>query len=213
MLVAEMSENPPAHDLLPELDESDLLLRLRKREPDAFESMVRAFGGRMLSAIRRILPIEADALDALQDAFFSAFKALDRFQAGARFSTWLHRIAINAALMKLRTRMRKREASIEDLLPRYLDDGHPVEAPQPWTADEPDSPLEREEIRVLVRQAIETLPDNYRTVLVLRDIEELSTLETAETLGLTESVVKVRLHRARQALRTLLDARMRERRP
>ena len=133
----------------------------------------------------------------------NAFKSLDRFEGNAKLSTWLHRIVVNAALMRLRTRKRKPEQSIESMLPSFLEDGHHEERFQSW--EEPvDKTLEREENRELVRQQIDALPEGYRTVLVLRDIEGLDTEETANVLGLSVNATKIRLHRARQALRTLL---------
>ena len=189
--------------------EADLVARLRAGSDAAYEELVRAQGARLLAVARRLLRSEEDARDAVQDAFISAFRAIDRFEGGSRLSTWLHRIVVNAALMKLRSQQRKPETSIEDLLPRFLEDGHFAEPPAEWqqTADQA---LERHETRELVRQAIDGLPENYRTVLLLRDIEELDTAETAEALGVTANAVKIRLHRARQALRGQLDEHMRE---
>lgn len=189
-------------------DECTLLERLRAGEDGAFQTLVTDFGGPMLAAARRILGNEADAQDAVQDAFLSAFRGLDGFDGNSRLSTWLHRIVINASLMKIRTRRRKPERAIEDLLPRYLEDGHRADVAPAWT-ETPDSFLQRDEMRQLVRLCIDQLPENYRTVLLLRDIEELDTQETAQTLGLSEGVVKTRLHRARQALRALIDPAMR----
>ncbi|MGH9371437.1 MAG: sigma-70 family RNA polymerase sigma factor, partial [Vicinamibacterales bacterium] len=117
---------------------------------------------------------------------------------------WLHRVAINAALMRLRTRRRRPEEPLEPLLPSYQDDGHHVEQFRSW--DEPaDDALARRRRHALVRASIDRLPENYRTVLLLRDIEEVGTEETAAMLGISVNAVKIRLHRARQALRTLLD--------
>ena len=128
-------------------------------------------------------------------------------------STWLHRIAVNAALMKLRSRRRHPEDSIEDLLPKYTEDGHREDGHQgnltkPWK--EPEGLLQRQETRSLVRECIDRLPKTYRTVLLLRDIEELDTEEAAQLIGISPNAVKIRLHRARQALRTLLDPHFRE---
>ena len=110
--------------------------------------------------------------------------------------------------MKLRTRRRKPEQSIEDLLPAFQPDGHHVERFQAW--NEPaDLAVSRAEVSAIVRKAIDQLPDGYRIVLLLRDIEEKDTAETAAILGLTPNAVKIRLHRARQALRTLLDPHFR----
>jgi RNA polymerase sigma-70 factor (ECF subfamily) len=184
-------------------DEATLIAQLRAGDEAAFEQVVRAYGGRLLAVARRIVGTEEDARDVVQDAFLNAFRSLDRFEGNAKLSTWLHRIVVNAALMKLRTRKRKPEQSIETLLPAFLDDGHHEERFQSW--DEPvDKLMERAENRELVRKQIDALPEGYRTVLVLRDIEGLDTEETAKVLGLSVNAAKIRLHRARQALRTLL---------
>jgi RNA polymerase sigma-70 factor, ECF subfamily len=185
-------------------DEALLVGRLRDSDPEAFETVVREYGGRMLAAARRLLGTEEDARDAVQEAFLAAFKSIHSFAGAARLSTWLHRIVVNAALMKLRSRRRRREDSIEDLLPRFRDDGCWSESPATWDMPS-DGVLERRETRAVVRRAIERLPASYRTVLMLRDIEELDTDETATALGTTHNAVKIRLHRARQALKTLLD--------
>ena len=178
--------------------------RLRAGEAEAFESLLREQAPRLLRVARRFLRDEEDARDAVQDAFVSAFKSLDRFEAGSSISTWLHRIVINASLMKLRTKRRHPEESIEHLLPRFAEDGHQVTPSTEWTMSAEDL-IQRTETRDLVRRSIDQLPDTYRVVLLLRDIEELSTDETARQLDITPTAVKVRLHRARQALRALLD--------
>jgi RNA polymerase sigma-70 factor (ECF subfamily) len=184
-------------------DEAELIAQLRAGDQAAFEHVVRTYGGRLLAVTRRIVGTEEDARDVVQDAFMNAFKSLDRFEGNAKLSTWLHRIAVNAALMKLRTRKRKPEQSIETMLPAFLDDGHHEERFKSW--EEPvDKAMERAETRQLVREKIDELPESYRTVLVLRDIEGLDTEETAKMLGLSVNATKIRLHRARQALRTML---------
>ena len=192
---------------LPGREERSFLAALRARDPEAVERLVRTESPRLLGVARRLLRNEADARDAVQDAFLSALQGLERFEGGSTLATWLHRIVVNAALMKLRSRRRKPEASIEDLLPSFLEDGHHTVHPSPWEAA--DSLIERREVRELVRGSIDRLPDRYRTVLLLRDIEELDTAAVARVLGVTKAAVKVRLHRARQALRTLLDRGLR----
>lgn len=192
-------------------EDEALLSRLRSGEAAAFEELVRVETGRLLAVTRRILPTEEDARDAVQDAFLFAFRSLDRFQGHSRLSTWLHRIAVNAALMRLRTRRRKREEPLEPLLPTYLDDGHHAERFASWV--DPADLIERAENKALVRRLIGELPDGYRTVLLLRDIEGLDTEETAKLLETTPNAVKVRLHRARQALRTLLAPHFRKEKP
>jgi RNA polymerase sigma-70 factor (ECF subfamily) len=185
-------------------EEADLVAALRNNDAVAYEALVRQHLPRLLVVTRRILGNKDDARDAVQDAFVSAFKGIASFDGDSRLATWLHRIAVNAALMKLRSRRRRPEQSIESLLPRFLDDGHQADPPAPW-ADNAHDLLARRETREQVRAAIDRLPESYRTVLLLRDIEELDTEETARLLGVNDGVVKTRLHRARQALRTLLD--------
>jgi RNA polymerase sigma-70 factor (ECF subfamily) len=188
------------------VDETALVAALRDGHEWAFEAMVRVYGGRLLAVARRLTRIDEDAQDVVQSAYLNAFRALPDFAGTAQLSTWLHRIVVNTALMKLRSRRRKPEESIEDLLPAFREDGHHVEQVTEWSAPA-DRLLEREETRAVVRACIDELPDSYRVVLILRDIEELSTQETAERLAMTPTAVKVRLHRARQALCTLLRSR------
>jgi RNA polymerase sigma-70 factor (ECF subfamily) len=174
----------------------------RASETSDFESLVRSNAPRMLATARRLLRDEEEARDAVQDAFHSAFRALARFEGRARVSTWLHRIAVNAALIRLRKRARRPELSIDALLPRFDERGRRIDPAEPALC--PDGRLLARETRERVRAAIARLPESSRTVLLLRDIEELDTAEVARLLGITTAAVKTRLHRARQALRTLL---------
>jgi RNA polymerase sigma-70 factor (ECF subfamily) len=183
--------------------DADLLARLRAGDEAAYEDLVRRETRHLLAVARRLLRNEEDAQDAVQQAFLSAFKALPSFNGQSRLTTWLHKIVANAALMKLRTRGRRPEESVEDLLPSFLEDGHHAERFNEWGLPA-DIRMVRQETRARVRTTIERLPETYRTVLMLRDIEEFSTEETAEALGITATAVKVRLHRARQALLKLL---------
>jgi RNA polymerase sigma-70 factor (ECF subfamily) len=180
-----------------------LLAWLRAGDEAAYEELVRRETRHLLAVARRLLRNEEDAQDAVQQAFLSAFRALPSFNAQSRLTTWLHKIVANAALMKLRTSGRHPEERIEDLLPAFLEDGHHAERFSEWALPA-DLRLVRHETRARVRMAIERLPETYRSVLMLRDIEELSTEEAAEALGITATAVKVRLHRARQALLKLL---------
>ncbi len=182
--------------------DTTLVARLRNGDGEAFDEMTRRYAGRMLAVARRMLRSDEDARDAVQEAFVSAFKSRDRFEGHAKVSTWLHRIVVNAALMRLRTRKRKPEQSIDDLLPNFDETGHFAAEVAP--PDLPSDALERRELRAIVRRCIDRLPDSYRAVVLLRDIEELDADETAAVLGITTSAVKSRLHRARQALQTLL---------
>jgi RNA polymerase sigma-70 factor (ECF subfamily) len=185
------------------VDDQALLTALRAGHEWAFETMVRLYGGRLLAVARRFTRNDEDAQDVLQSAYLSAFRALNDFEGACQLSTWLHRIVVNTALMKLRSRRRKPEESIDALLPSFQEDGHHVEQFSEWSTPA-DQLMERKETRATVRECIEQLPENYRAVLKLRDIEELSTQEVAGMLAMTPTAVKVRLHRARQALSTLL---------
>lgn len=204
-----MSDATPVPVHSPE--DAALLRRLRAGEDTAYTELVRRYGGRLLAVATRLLRSEDDARDALQDAFISAFRAIHSFEGNSKLSTWLHRIVVNAALMKLRAKTRKREVSIDDLQPRFDEDGQHLEDPAEWRAPEQLGELERQEARKLVRKFIDELPEDYRTVLLLRDIEELNTQETADVLGVTPNAAKIRLHRARHALRAKLDPHMRKR--
>ncbi|HET8798828.1 MAG TPA: sigma-70 family RNA polymerase sigma factor [Thermoanaerobaculia bacterium] len=191
-----------------EIAEAALVMRLQSGDPAAFEILVRRQTPVLLRVARRLMRSEEDARDAVQDAFVAAFKGIGNFGANAQLSTWLHRIVINACLMRLRTKRRRREEDIEEYLPRFREDGHQVTPSQQWN-ETAETILARTELCGVVRTAIDQLPDPYREVLLLRDIEELSTEETATLLGVTSNAVKIRLHRARQALRCLLDPYMR----
>ena len=136
----------------------------------------------MLAVARRFLNDEEAARDAVQDAFLSAFRGIQRFDGQAQLSTWLHRIVVNAALMRIRTRQRRPEQSIEPMLPVFAEDGHHAETVVSWT-ESGEHVLEQKETRALVRAAIAELPEAYRAVLLMRDIEGLSTREAADLVG------------------------------
>jgi len=185
-------------------DEGRLLADLRAGEPSAYEALVRHHGGRLLSMARRFLRNEDDSAEAVQEAFLSAFRSLHTFGGQSSLGTWLHRIVVNVSLMKLRAQSRWREVPLDDLLPTFDETGHHKRPVRPWPEPAP-ALVARQEMRGRVRACIDRLPDAYRTVLLLRDIEELDTEQAAEQLGISPGAVKTRLHRARQALRTLLE--------
>jgi RNA polymerase sigma-70 factor (ECF subfamily) len=185
-------------------DEATLIDALRRRDQSAFMRLVTEYGPRMRAVIHRYLRSDADADDALQDAFISAARAIDRFNRESSLSTWLHTIAVRAALMKLRSKKRLvDETGIDPLLPQFNIVGHRV--PTTSTLDGAAQELQTRQTQELVRDQIDKLPEMYRAVLLARDIEELSTQEASDALGLSEAALKTRLHRARGALRTLLE--------
>ena len=195
--------------LAEEQAEAALLAGLRAGSDAAYETLVRETSGRLLAVARRIVGTDEEARDVLQEAYLSAFKALDRFEANARLSTWLHRITVNACLMKLRSARRRPTSSLDELLPRFDDTGHQAEPADAWN-DDAEAAIDAPNVRARVRSCIEKLPDSYRAVLICRDIEEMDTAETAKALGLSAENVKTRLHRARQALKTLIERECKE---
>jgi RNA polymerase sigma-70 factor (ECF subfamily) len=190
--------------------EGDLVARLQRGDEAGYDVLVRQYGGAMLAVARRMLRNEDDAHEALQDAFLQAFRAIQHFRKEARLSTWLHRIVVNAALMRLRSASRRPEVRIDELLPQFDAEGQHAESIRPLPLSV-DAALESAEIRAQVRACIAELPEQYRAVVVLRDLQELSTAEAASLLGISENAVKIRLHRAHQALRTLVTRQLSER--
>ena len=184
-------------------DDEALLAGLRAGDAASYEVLVRTHGGRMLAVARRFLRNEADARDCVQDAFLLAFRQIHTFEGRSSVGTWLHRIVVNAALMKIRARLGQREESLDGLLPEFDAMGNRLERSAP-IGPPADILVQRREVRDLVRQSIDRLPEGYRTVLILRDIEGYDTEETARLLDMTPGNVKARLHRARAALKTLI---------
>jgi RNA polymerase sigma-70 factor (ECF subfamily) len=191
-------------------DDPDLLQRLRAQDPAAFETLLRASAPRLLATARRFLKDDARAHDALQDAFLQAYNALPAFEARSSLATWLHAITVRVCLMRLRSARAHPESSLDALLPTFSKDGHRQNVGPSWR---PPNPLEQAEEHALLHAAIDKLPADFRNVLLLRNIEELTTQEAAALLAISEPLVKTRLHRARQALRTLLDPHFRKDRP
>jgi RNA polymerase sigma-70 factor (ECF subfamily) len=186
--------------------ESDvaLLARLRTGDGESFDTIVRRYRGCLMATARRMLGNDHDAQDAVQEAFSSAFMSIGSFRGEASISTWLHRIVANAALMQLRRRRRCAEVAIEDLAPPF--EAHASAA---WAAELPhrtsEQRSEAREMRAALKRSIDQLRPIYRSVLWLRDIEDLSISEVAAILKLNVNTVKIRLRRARQALKSLLD--------
>ncbi|MEM7228920.1 MAG: sigma-70 family RNA polymerase sigma factor [Planctomycetota bacterium] len=185
-------------------DQDALLEGLRAEDDDAATHFVSTHSGRMLSTARRILGDEHDAHDAVQDAFISAFRAINDFDGRSQLGTWLHRIVVNAALGRLRKRKRTNERRIEDLQPRFDDTGKRVVSLESWTPGE-ESKIAVDERQQAVRRALDELPPDFREIVILRDVIGMDTATTAQQLDISEPAVKTRLHRARLALRELLQ--------
>jgi RNA polymerase sigma-70 factor (ECF subfamily) len=184
--------------------EAELVAALREGDAAAYTQLVRQLGGRAYAVALRFLRNEADAEDCVQEAFLHAFRSLESFEGRSSLATWFHRIVVNDSLMRLRSSRRRPEHSIEQLLPQF--DSVNTRVEPTWRFEESvDSMVERRETRMLVRHSIDRLPESYRTVLLLRDIEGVSTREAATLLGKSPAAVKIMLHRARAALKKLLE--------
>jgi RNA polymerase sigma-70 factor (ECF subfamily) len=179
----------------PPVNEGELLDRLRAGDEQVWEELVQRYAGPLHAVTRRYLRCNEDRADAVQDTFLAAFRALDSFQGECKLWTWLYRIVVNVSLMKLRCQARRRFVSLDTL--SFAPAGSGLAAFFARVAGE--------ETRDQVRACIERLPASYRSVVLLRHVEELDTVRAAERLGISAEAVKTRLHRARQALRRLLE--------
>ena len=168
---------------------------------NAFSDLVRHYDRRIFRMAKQITQNDDDAEDVLQESFLKAYSHLDDFQGNSRFYTWLVRIAVNEALMKLRKRRSDKTVPLDE--PIDTGEDEVVREIAVWD-ENPEQRYSREELGALLDEAIQTLKPAYRTVFILRDIEELSIEETAEALGLSISAVKSRLLRARLQLREKL---------
>jgi RNA polymerase sigma-70 factor (ECF subfamily) len=187
---------------MPDFDDTELLARLKAGDQSAYARLVEDNASAIYRLALRMMGNEADAEDVLQETFLSAFRSIDRFEGRSSLSTWLYRIASNAALMRLR-RNEPEQVSVDEPVER--DDGESMPRQFFDFCCLPEEDLLREEAREQMKQAIDDLPPILRSVFVLRDIEGLSTAETAEALDLSESAVKSRLMRARLKLRDELS--------
>ncbi|HVR62797.1 MAG TPA: sigma-70 family RNA polymerase sigma factor [Polyangia bacterium] len=190
--------------------ESDMALVERARNKDfaAFEELVGRYEDKVFRLAYRFVRNESEAKEILQDTFLSIWRKLDTFKGDAQFSSWVYRVAANAALMRLRSQRRHPEVSTEDLPAGFLDQqqyGQILSPGDNW-ARRPDDELQSDELRRHIQAAADALPEIYRTVFLVRDVEGLSTEETAEMLGISVPTVKTRLHRARMALRQSIAA-------
>jgi len=189
----------------PEIEDVELVRRVKAGDDTGFELLVRRHGGRMLAVARRITGNEADAHDCLQEALLKCFTKLDRFEGRAGLGTWLHRIVVNISLMRLRSRERAREDALDVLMPEFDQQGMRLDDAPLAETKEIEMIYEQGQTQAAVRVAIDRLPPEYRAIVIARDIEQMSTAETAEVLDISTASVKTRLHRARAALKRLLD--------
>ncbi len=183
-------------------NETTLLDEARSGNGEAFATLVNHYNKNVFRLAVNITRNREDAEDVLQQALFKAYANIERFRGGSRFYTWLVRIALNEALMKLRKRRSGRQVSLDQLI--ETDDQSLVRKQTVEWRDDPYKRYARRELQRSLQEAIENLDENSREVLLLRDIENYSTQETAEKLGVSMTTVKARLRRARTNLRSRL---------
>ena len=186
--------------------DEQLIARIRQHDNGALEQLVSRYEARVYNLAYRMLGNRDDAEDVLQDTFLNVVRGLGKFKGKSSFSTWLYRVAANAALTRIRQRSRREKSEGE-----FLDDVYAVRQAAhsgmtltDWSSN-PSTRLLDDEARSEMNQAIDELPDIYRAVFVLRDVEGLPAAEVAEVLGLSVAAVKSRLHRARLYLRNRLS--------
>jgi len=181
-----------------------LVEALRREDPEAPEQLVETYGDRVYRLALRITGSNEDAEEAAQDALWTAARKISTFKGESAFGSWLYRIAANAAYQKLRARKSKaHEIAIDDVLPTFDDDGRHFEPMADWS-DRVDEQALQGELRRVLGDAIDRLPPDYRTALVLHDVEGLSNPDIAEALGISLPAVKSRVHRSRLFVRKSL---------
>jgi RNA polymerase sigma-70 factor, ECF subfamily len=191
-------EKPPPFD--PHPSDEELVRRITAGETALFEQVMRRHNRKMFRAVRSILRDSAEVEDVIQQAYLSAYTHLGSFAGNAKLSTWLLRIAVNEALGRLR---RARRQHLVELRP---DDGEEGAMSKSTTGMTPEQACSDRELASIIESAVDALPDRYRSVFMFRQIEGLSTAETAAVLEITPDVVKTRLHRARSLLHGRLAA-------
>ena len=183
--------------------DADLVAALRAEEPEAAERLVERFGDRVYRLAMRITGSREDAEEAAQDALWTAARKIGMFKGESAFGSWIYRITANAAYQKLRTRRQKSaEIAMDDVLPA-LDPERHFEPMDDWSNRVDERALQGE-LRQVLQEAIDGLPDEYRTALVMHDVEGLSNPDIAETLGISLPAVKSRVHRSRLWVRKQL---------
>jgi RNA polymerase sigma-70 factor, ECF subfamily len=183
------------------LSDEEVVARVLAGETGTFEIIMRRYNQRLYRVARAILRNDGEAEDVMQDAYVRAYEHLDQFAGRAKFSTWLTRIAVHEALARQHRRNR-----YQDLEPMSEQEGDPMDRFASLALN-PEQQAANSELRRLLEEAVEKLPDAYRAIFILRDVEDMSTTDAADALEITEENVKVRLHRARALLRKSLYAR------
>ncbi len=187
--------------MTPEMTESELVAGLRNKDARSFEELISRFSEKVLHLAMRLTRNEADAEEVVQEVFLSVFRRIELFEGKAALSSWIYRITANTAFMRLRKRKQHAAVSMEDVQPMVRES---------WTSgrsDEADTTYlsTRHELRAALQQAVERLPEEYRMIFVMRDVDGLSNEEVGDVLGMSVAAVKSRLHRSRLMLRKKLE--------
>jgi RNA polymerase sigma-70 factor (ECF subfamily) len=195
------NDTEPVHEgeEQPPMDDAEVIERVCAGEIELFEVVMRRYNQRIYRTVRSILRDDDEAVDVMQEAYLNAYSHLRDFSGRARFSTWLTRIAVHEAFARLRRRRR-----LEPLEDSDSEDLMTSQTPGP------DERASDGELRAFMEEAVDTLPETFRTTFMLRAVEHLSVAETAEVLGIPEETVKTRHHRARERLQNALTERVGE---
>lgn len=182
--------------------DQELVERVRAGDSGSFELLMRRYNQRLYRIVRSVVRDDSEAEDILQDAWVRAYGHLEQFEGRASFPTWVSRIAFNEALA--RARKSRRWAPLEDSGGNIMPEANRRRS----SAETPETQVIRDQLGAILQSAVDSLPETYRVVFVLREIEQLNTNETAESLGISEEAVKTRLHRSRALLRREVTDRM-----
>ena len=189
-------------------DDSALIERLKVGDQEALEALFNLYSPKLYNVTHRILGDVADTQEIIQDVFWTAYRKAKTFRGNSQFSTWLYRLTINAALGRIRRSKKNKEVEYEEFLPKFQEDGHHLVRPVVDWSNTLDENYAKQELRQLLKEALDQLKPIDKSVVVLSDLQGMSDKEIAATLGVTVSAVKTRLHRARLFLRGKLAVQL-----
>ncbi len=190
------------------LDEKEIVEALKVGDEGAFRHLIANYSARLMRKAEQMLGCREDAHECVQECFLQVYRKISDFRGEAGLYTWMHRILVNNCLMKIRKRKRQNMVSIDTLMPEFDENNCRIE-PLWQELLSAEELLSRRETRSAVQSGISSLPDDYRLILILRDIEGYTTAEAAQVLSISESAAKVRLHRSRSALKKILEPMLR----
>lgn len=193
-------------DTLQSISDQDLVTGIQQEDPEAFEEFVNRYSARLFTLANRVTKNREDAEDVLQEVFVSVMRKIEAFRGQSTFSSWIYRVTVNCALMKLRKRRQDKSLPMEEMLSQVLSVPNRVNT----FNSEGEAFRRRSELRHALTEAINALPRDYRPVFILRDVDGFSSVEVSEILGISVPAVKSRLHRSRLALQRQLSDRLQD---